>query len=323
MSLKVGIVGLPNVGKSTLFEALTQKKVGISNFAFTTIDPNVGVVEVPDERLSQLAKISHSAKIVPTTIEFVDIAGLIKGASEGEGLGNQFLAHIREVDLIVHVVRVFESESINHVHGKIDSAEDIEIIETELELADLQTKEKRAKKEKGADNNLPELDLLSQKKVIFALNASEDQIKANWQPNATLQRALAGRPFVVLSANFELLLAQSSIEEKELYLTDLGLEQSRLNGLIKKAYDFLNLITFFSTGETETHAWTAPAGMTLPKSSRAIHTDFEKKFIRAEVINWQKLVETGSWLEAKTKGLIQLVGRDYLTQDGDVVDIKI
>ncbi len=361
--LKIGIVGLPNVGKSTLFKALTKKQVDIQNYPFTTIDPNVGVVGVPDERLELLAKMSHSAKIVPTAIEFIDIAGLVRGAAKGEGLGNKFLANIREVDAIAEVVRVFEDEKITHVHKKIDPADDIEVINMELMLADLETVTKRTEKTKINDPkaaieastlrklksglesgtlainvNLDdkekemarELNLLTNKKFIYVLNASEAQLKnghrqdgASWQPDEQLMKAIGGNDFVVMTSTFELLLSESSAEEQAIFLDDIGLKESRLDNLIKKAYHTLGLITFLTTGEDETRAWTCKSGVTAPQASRAIHTDFEQKFIRAEVINWQELLNTGSWSQARQLGKLKVVGRDYVVQDGDVIEVKI
>ncbi len=318
--VKIGIVGLPNVGKSTLFKALTNKQVDIQNYPFTTIDPNVGVVAVPDERVGALALMSNSKKKIYTTIEFYDIAGLVKGASQGEGLGNKFLANIREVDAIAHVVRVFEDKNITHVHNKIDAVGDIEIIQTELELADLQTKEKRNEKK---DKDLPKLDLLSEKKVIFVLNASESQMSAGWQPDEKLLKAMNGRDWVVLSSPLELILSEAMEEEKKEYLAGFNMKDSGLDQLIKQSYKTLGLVTFLTTGEDETRAWTAHEGDPIPKASRAIHTDFEKLFIRAEVINWKILLETGSLSDARSKGLIRTVGRDYTIQEGDVVEIKI
>ena len=336
--LSIGIVGLPNVGKSTLFKALTKKAIDISNYPFTTIDPNVGVVAVPDERLQKLADLSHSKKIIPTAIEFIDIAGLIKGAAEGEGLGNKFLANIREVDAIAHVVRVFESKEITHVHNKIDPINDIGIIKTELELADLQSQEKRAAR-KNKDEELPELNLLAQKKVIYVLNASEEQVKNHWQPSPELLQAMGNSEYVVLCANFELLLSESSTEEQVVYMADLGIipsadstsspqagsgqVQSGLDDLIKHSYHLLGLLTFLTTGEDETRAWTAHQGDLIPKASSAIHTDFEHLFIRAEAINWQTLLAVGGWGKARESGALKLVGKDYAIQEGDVVEIKI
>lgn len=363
--LSIGIVGLPNVGKSTLFRALTKKQVDIQNYPFTTIDPNVGVVGVPDERLKLLAKMSNSKKIVPTAIEFIDIAGLVKGAAQGEGLGNKFLANIREVDAIAHVIRVFENENINHVHKQVNPLSDIEVINTELMLADLETITKRAEKTKGNDEKtkaeretlkklktglesgmlvininlgekeLPlvkELNLLTSKKIIYVFNVSEKQLKDCWSPQLLLvsahdqniKQALANQNNrVVLCGAFELLLSESSPEEQKIYLEDLGLKQGGLDDLIKKAYSILGLITFFTTGEDETRAWTARAGSTAPEAARAIHTDFETKFIRADVINWKELLNIGSWHQAKQAGKIKTVGKDYIVQDGDVLEVRI
>ena len=319
--LAIGIVGLPNVGKSTLFKALTKKAIDISNYPFTTIDPNVGVVAVPDERLQQLADLSHSKKVIPTAIEFIDIAGLIKGAAEGEGLGNKFLANIREVDAIAHVVRVFEDKDITHVHNKIDPINDIEIIKTELGLADLESQEKRAKTKDTKE--LPPLSLLNDKKVIYIFNASEEQIKNGWQPSPELIQAIGDSEHVVLCANFELLLSEAAEEERAMYMADIGVSHSGLDELIKRSYKLLGLLTFLTTGEDETRAWTAKIGDPIPRAARAIHTDFEKLFIRAEVINWQKLLTVGGWGKSRETGDLKLVGRDYIIQEGDVVEIKI
>ncbi|MEK7659043.1 MAG: redox-regulated ATPase YchF [Patescibacteria group bacterium] len=318
--LSVGIVGLPNVGKSTLFKALTKKAVDIQNYPFTTIDPNVGVVAVPDKRIDALAEISKSTKKIYTTIEFIDIAGLVKGAAKGEGLGNKFLANIRETDAVVHIVRIFPDEKIIHIHNKIDPVNDIGVIETELELADLQTKEKRNEKNKI---DLPPLKLLTDKKVIFVFNVSEKQLSEGWRPDENLLKAISGRDFVILSTPLELALSESSPEEKKEYLAEFNIPESGLDLLIKTAYKTLGLITFFTTGEDETRAWTAKKNDSIPKAARAIHTDFEKLFIKAEVINWEKLIEAGSWTKARERGLLKLVGKEYLVQDGDVVEIKI
>lgn len=319
--LSIGIVGLPNVGKSTLFKALTNKQVDIQNYPFTTIDSSVGVVAVPDQRVDALALMSDSKKKIYATVEFTDIAGLVKGASQGEGLGNKFLANIREVDAIAHVVRVFEDKNITHIYTKIDPVSDIEIIEMELGLADLQTKEKRDKEK--SDKNLPPLELLTDKKVIFVLNASESQIAEGWQPDERLLKVINGRDYVVLSSPLELIMSEATQDEKKEYLTEFKISQSGLDKLIKTGYDALDLLTFLTTGEDETRAWTAHIGDLIPKASRAIHTDFEKLFIRAEVINWKMLIESSSWVEAKSKGLVKTVGRDYIIQEGDVIEIKI
>ncbi len=354
--LQIGIVGLPNVGKSTLFKALTKKQIDIQNYPFTTIDPNVGVVGVPDERLDLLAKMSVSKKIVPTAIEFIDIAGLVKGAAAGEGLGNKFLANIREVDAIAEVVRVFENEDITHVHKKIDPVGDIEIINAELILADLDTVIKRSEKTKANDPKAAievstlkklklglesgslaieikledkekeiakELNLLTNKKFIYVLNASEDQVKNNWQPDSKLKNALGRNDYVILSNTFELLLSESTPEEQKIFLEEIGLKESGLDMLIKKAYHTLDLITFLTTGEDETRAWTTHLNTAIPIASRAIHTDFEQLFIKAEVINWKELLGVGSWANARKTGKLKVVGRDYIVQDGDVVEIKI
>lgn len=320
--LSIGIVGLPNVGKSTLFKALTNKQVDIQNYPFTTIDPNVGVVAVPDERVDALALMSGSKKKMYATVEFIDIAGLVKGAAQGEGLGNKFLANIREADAIAHVVRVFEDKNIIHVHNKIDPANDIEVIQTELELADLQSKEKRVLRQ-AQDKNLPLLKLLTDKKVIFILNCSEAQLASSWQPDENLLRAINGRDYVILSTPLELILSEATQDEKKEYLATFGIKESGLDKLIKQSYKALGLLTFLTTGEDETRAWTAHIGDPIPKAARAIHTDFEKLFIRAEVINWKTLLEAGGHAKAREKGLIRTVGRDYITQEGDVVEIKI
>ncbi len=354
--LSIGIIGLPNVGKSTLFNALTNQKVDIQNYPFTTIDPNLGIVKVPDERLDLLAKMSHSAKVVPTAIEFIDIAGLVKGAAQGEGLGNKFLANIREVDAVAEVVRVFEDEKIIHVHKKIDPADDIEIINAELMLADLETVNKRTEKTKVNDpkaaieasalrklksglesgmlainigledkekETARELNLLTNKKFIYILNASEAQIKDGWLPDDALLKTMAGSDYVVLASTFELLLSESSAEEQKIFMEEINLKESRLDALIKRAYHTLGLITFLTTGEDETRAWTCKTGATAPQAARAIHTDFEQKFIRAEVINWQDLLSVGSWSQARQIGKLKIVGRDYFVKDGDVIEIKI
>ncbi len=362
--LQIGIVGLPNVGKSTLFKALTKKQVDIQNYPFTTIDPNVGIVAVPDERLELLSKMSASKKIVPTAIEFIDIAGLVKGAAAGEGLGNKFLANIREVDAIAEVVRVFEDENITHVHKKIDPASDIEIINTELMLADLETVNKRNEKTKRNDPKLAievsaldklknglesgtlavnialedkekeiakELNLLTNKKFIYVLNASEAQLKAGWQPDEELLKTINDSDYVVLTSTFELLLTESTEEEQKIFMEEVSLKESRLDALIKNAYHTLGLITFLTTGEDETRAWTTKINTAIPIASKAIHTDFEQLFIRAEVINWQELLKIGSpstgsgqaWSAARQAGKIRTVGRDYIVQEGDVVEIKI
>ena len=358
MSFQVGIVGLPNVGKSTLFKALTKNPVDIANYPFCTIEPNVGIVKVPDERLEKLAQMSKSAKIVPTVIEFVDIAGLVAGAAQGEGLGNKFLAHIREVDAIAQVVRVFPAqggsasgrEDIAHVYNTIDPQRDIEVINTELILADLETVTKRvAKLEKEARGQNKEaiktleiikniknildqgklareleiadedfelvrdLQLLTWKPMLFVLNTSDSE-------SSTLGsfRELSSRICVAIDIKIEEELSQMSAEEA----VELGMKSS-LDQLIFKSYEILNLITFLTTGEDETRAWTIKKDSTAPMAGRAIHSDFEEKFIRADVINWQKLLEAGSWSKARELGTLRTEGKDYVVNDGDVTEFKI
>src|SRR3989338_7543301 len=368
MSLSIGIVGLPNVGKSTLFKALTNKQVDIQNYPFTTIDPSVGVVEVPDQRVDALALMSDSKKKIHATVEFIDIAGLVKGAAQGEGLGNKFLANIREVDAITQVVRAFPAaqdgsasdREITHVYGRINTAEDVEIINAELILADLETvtnrldktgKEARAnikqaianfkilekfKKDLEAGTLIyqsiqtpeevvlaKELNLLTAKKFIYIINVSEEQLISRWAPDEKLKKVIGDSPYVVMNNKLELTLSETSTSEREEYLREFNLPESGLDHLIKTGYKTLDLLTFLTTGEDETRAWTAHIGNPIPRASRAIHTDFEKLFIRAEVINWKTLLEDGSYAEARSKSHLKIVGRDYIIQEGDVVEIKI
>jgi small GTP-binding protein len=294
MSFSIGIVGLPNVGKSTLFKALTKKPVDIGPYPFTTLHPNIGVVQVPDERLEKIAKIIKPEKVTPTVIEFIDIAGLIKGSHKGEGLGNQFLAQIRNCDAILEVIRAFENPRVENPTGKIDPASDIETIKIELELKDLESKEKK--------------NLLSKKPIVYLLNI--DGKTPYKKP-----------PVEHLTINLkdELEMLELSEEEKK----ELGLK-SQLDQLILSCYNILDLITFFTVaGGKETRAWTLKQGMKAPEAGKLVHTDFKEKFIRAEVINWQELVEAGSWLKARERGLIKTVGKDYLVKDGDVIEFKI
>ncbi|MBU2575791.1 redox-regulated ATPase YchF [Patescibacteria group bacterium] len=345
MSFSIGIVGLPNVGKSTLFKALTKKQVPAENFPFCTIDPNIGIVEVPDERLEKLTKISKSEKTIPTIIEFVDIAGLVKGAHKGEGLGNKFLSHIREVNAIAHVVRDFENDDIAHVENSVDAKRDKEIILLELIMADLATVEKRAKDVKAQaksgdkeamraftalekiksqlDNEHPasdadltedekfatkNLQLITQKPMLNVINVSEED--ANRKPE--------NKNEIIISAKIESELAELGAEDAKSMLKDLGLDQSGLDKLITASYRLLNLITFFTSGPKETRAWTVTNGSTAPEAAGKIHTDFEKGFIRAEVISCDDFVACNGELGAKEKGKMHLEGKNYIMQDGDI-----
>jgi GTP-binding protein YchF len=369
MSTSIGIVGLPNVGKSTLFNALTKKSVLAANYPFATIDPSVGVVAVPDDRIWKLSAFSKSAKTIPAAVEFVDIAGLVKGASEGEGLGNKFLSHIREVDAIAEVVRIFEDENIIHVANKINPLEDIEVIHTELILADLDTIKKRSgniqkelkKQDKVAvlenealiklekallegklaqqvelsDKEKPiikQLQLLTMKPILFVLNkkgggknldsATESELKEKFNKLIAFIDSL-GFKWVIADAKIEEDLKDLAGEEKEMFRKELGGHDDGVNDLIKKAYELLNLISYFTTGEDETRAWTIRKGWTAPEAGTAIHTDFKEKFIRAEIVEWDKLLAAGSMSAARDKGLIRTEGKEYIVKDGDVIEFKI
>jgi len=341
MSLSIGIVGLPNVGKSTLFKALTKKQVDIANYPFCTIDPNVGVVQVPDLRLAKLSEFSKSGKTVPAAIEFVDIAGLVKGAAEGEGLGNKFLSHIREVDAICEVVRVFKNDNIIHVHNKIDPENDIGVIEAELILADLETAIKRLgtleKEVRSLDKEAIKKQEIVKKikagleagkparKIIFPdeFDSVKDLHLLTFKPILYVYNVSDSEPTpsvgdLKIDIKTEEDLMEMSEEEKK----ELGVE-SNIDKLIVEAYKLLGLMTFFTTGEDESRAWTVKIGSTAPEAGAAIHTDFKEKFIRAEVINWQELLNAGSYAAAREKGLIRTEGKTYIVKDGDTIEFKI
>ena len=337
--MKLGIVGLPNVGKSTLFNSLTKAGAESANYPFCTIDPNIGIVAVPDERLKLLGDMYHSKKVTPAVIEFVDIAGLVKGASKGEGLGNQFLSNIREVDAIVHVVRCFEDSNVVHVDGSIDPMRDIETINLELIFSDIEILERRiAKTGKAArmDKSLAkEAALLESlkahleegklaKPVIFAANVGEDDLADDGAENAGVQKVRefakeTGSEVFVICAQIEQEIAELDDDEKAMFLEDLGLSESGLEKLIKASYKLLGLQSFLTAGEDETRAWTIKIGTKAPQAAGKIHTDFERGFIKAEVVNYKDLLEQGSLAAAREKGLVGMEGKDYVVKDGDVI----
>ena len=354
MGFKCGIVGLPNVGKSTLFNALTNSnKAQAENFPFCTIDPNIGVVPVPDDRLDQLVKISNSKKKINTTISFVDIAGLVKGASKGEGLGNKFLSHIRESDAIIHMIRCFDSDDIQNVNPNVDPIRDLEIIETEMMLADLESIQKRMdkKNKKNIDNNelkmlkiasdsinnnnnlddlrnqfdkktINQSGLLSIKPKIFICNVDEQSVENGNKYTKVFIKKFGEKNTIIISADIENQINHLENKEKDKYMKMIGLKEKGLNKLIQKGYNILELETYFTSGPEETRAWTIQKNCTAPKAAGKIHTDFEKGFIRAETVAFNDFIKNQGWGNSKIKGEMRLEGKDYIVKDGDVLNFR-
>lgn len=321
MNLKIGIVGLPNVGKSTLFNALTNANALAANYPFATIEPNIGIVPVPDPRLDKLSEMYHSDKIIPATVEFVDIAGLVAGASKGEGLGNKFLAHIRECQIICHVVRAFENDDITHVATTIDPKRDIEIIQTELELADLETKEKIAAKRKKPSEEDQNIPYLTDKPAIYLFNISESDLH-NEEKQKQLQSLIIPHKAVFVNVKLEEELSKLSSEEKQEFLQDYGLEHDALGELVRTAYDTLGLQSFLTAGPKEVRAWTIKQGSTAPEAAGTIHTDFQRGFIAAEVMKYPDLIALGSEQAVKAAGKLATVGKTYVMEPDDIVEFR-